>query len=150
VIKSDGGSTSYYQLPEGATELNDLIEHKKMSFALGNCFKACYRLGEKEGADLLYDLNKIVFFANRMIDQEKKRQAPTLKDWANHYRELVRKVAENTSLPVDPKPDPDLDLFAYWDESQMYRTERPKQNEKPDPCFVPHSFGILGNPRGVK
>lgn len=42
-IKSDGGSTSYYELPEGSKELNDLIEHKGMSFALGNIFKACYR-----------------------------------------------------------------------------------------------------------
>lgn len=37
---SDGGSTSYYELPAGATELNDLIEHKGMSFTLGNIFKA--------------------------------------------------------------------------------------------------------------
>lgn len=266
MIKSDGGSTSYYELPEGAKELQDLIEYRNMSYSLGNVFKACYRLGEKEGADLLYDLNKIVFFANRMIDQEKKRQegykvgqvtedgvlkniviapkepvptrakdkaksvrdqwrftevfneplqgntpddiakrerldkeaqkawenfwnaAPksikptiryatkeeqkaaiervlarhdlsdprwdddykdpsklvikpntypqydtsewsdvsTFKEWADSYRELVRKVAENTSLPTDLKPNPDLDLFAYWDESQMYRTEDTK------------------------
>jgi len=61
-IKSDGGSTSYYELPEGASELNDLIEHKGMSFALGNIFKACYRFGEKDAASQLYDLNKIIFF----------------------------------------------------------------------------------------
>ncbi|WP_247877609.1 hypothetical protein [Brucella pituitosa] len=65
-IKSDGGSTSYYELPEGASELNDLIEHKGMSFALGNIFKACYRFGEKDAASRLYDLNKIVFFAERL------------------------------------------------------------------------------------
>ena len=73
LIKSDGGSTSYYELPEGATELNDLIEHKRMSFALGNIFKACYRLGQKDSADRLYDLNKIVYFANRLIQLEKKK-----------------------------------------------------------------------------
>ncbi len=65
-VKSDGGSTSYYELPEGATELNDLIEHKAMGFARGNVFKAAYRLGEKDGATTLYDLNKIIFFAERM------------------------------------------------------------------------------------
>jgi len=65
-IKSDGGSTSYYHLPEGASELNDLIEHKDMSFALGNIFKACYRFGEKDAASRLYDLNKIIFFAERL------------------------------------------------------------------------------------
>jgi hypothetical protein len=65
-IASDGGSTSYYTLPEGATELNDLIEAKGMGFALGNIFKACYRMGEKSTADLMYDLNKITFFAERL------------------------------------------------------------------------------------
>jgi len=33
-----------------------------MSFARGNLFKACYRLGEKEGVDVRYDLNKMKFF----------------------------------------------------------------------------------------
>lgn len=63
---SDGGSTSYYELPASATELNDLIEHKQMSFALGNIFKACYRFGEKDAASRLYDLNKIIYFAGRL------------------------------------------------------------------------------------
>ncbi len=65
-VISDGGSTSYYELPQGANELNDLIEHKRMSFALGNIFKACYRFGEKDAASRLYDLNKIIFFAERL------------------------------------------------------------------------------------
>lgn len=72
-IKSDGGSTSYYELPEDASELNDLIEHKRMPFALGNIFKACYRLGEKDGADVDYDLNKIIYFANRLKALNSKR-----------------------------------------------------------------------------
>ena len=67
--KSDGGSSNYYKIPKGATELNDLIEHKQMSFALGNIFKACYRLGDKEGTNLQYDLNKIIYFAQRLKDQ---------------------------------------------------------------------------------
>jgi hypothetical protein len=33
-----------------------------MSKSRGDIFKACYRLGEKDGADLLYDLNKMEFF----------------------------------------------------------------------------------------
>lgn len=67
-VKSDGGSTSYYQLPPGAAELIDLIEHKKMDFATGNIFKAVYRLGEKEGSDAAYDLRKIIFFARRKLE----------------------------------------------------------------------------------
>lgn len=70
-IKSNGGSTSYYKLPPGATELNDLIEYKRMNFALGNIFKACYRLGEKSGTDIEYDLNKIEYFVGRLRKQIK-------------------------------------------------------------------------------
>jgi len=66
---SDGWSTSYYELPEEATELQDLIEYKRMNFAVGNIFKAAYRLGSKVGQDEIYDLNKIIWFAKR----EKKR-----------------------------------------------------------------------------
>lgn len=66
---SDGGSTSYYKFPEGVTELFDLINHRNMNFAIGNIFKACYRMGEKEGIDDIYDLKKIIF----MAEQELKR-----------------------------------------------------------------------------
>lgn len=76
---SDGGSTSYYRLPERATELNDLIEHKSMSFALGNIFKACYRFGEKDGASRIYDLNKIIYFAERLRALEQKKLENTQK-----------------------------------------------------------------------
>lgn len=60
-----GGSTpSQYGIPEGATDLQDLIESRDMSFAVGNIFKACYRLGTKN--DDLYEINKIIWFANRL------------------------------------------------------------------------------------
>ena len=65
-IASDGLSTDYYKLPAHAQELRHLISHKGMSFARGNVFKACYRLGEKAGVDALYDINKIIFFAEEM------------------------------------------------------------------------------------
>jgi len=71
-VKSDGSSTDYYQLPEGAKDLLDLIEHKKMSFGIGNIFKACYRLGEKDGIDAAYDLRKIIFFAQRALERIEK------------------------------------------------------------------------------
>ena len=67
-IKSDGGSTTYFDLPEHATELRHLISYKSMSKARGDVFKACYRLGEKEGTDVLYDLNKMKFFVEDLIE----------------------------------------------------------------------------------
>lgn len=67
-FSSDGGSSDYYKLPAHASELRHLISYKGMSFARGNIFKALYRLGEKEGVGLEYDLKKIKFFAEEMLD----------------------------------------------------------------------------------
>ena len=50
-------------------ELQDLIEHRSMNFAVGNIFKACYRLGTKN--DNMYDLNKIKWFVEREIARVK-------------------------------------------------------------------------------
>ncbi len=62
-----GWSTDYYELPEGASELQDLIEHRGMNFAIGNIFKAAYRMGLKDKTDREYDLNKIIWFAQREL-----------------------------------------------------------------------------------
>ncbi len=67
---NDGGSTpEQYALPEDATELQDLIEYREMNFAIGNIFKACYRLGVCKHSDVLRDLNKILWFAQRELDR---------------------------------------------------------------------------------
>lgn len=62
---NNGGSTDYYKLPENTTDLQDLIEYRNMNFAIGNIFKACYRLGEKDKQRTIYDINKIIWFAER-------------------------------------------------------------------------------------
>jgi hypothetical protein len=67
-VKSDGGSTSYYELPAHASELRHLISYKGMSNSRGDIFKACYRLGEKEGDSVIYDLKKIKFFAEDLLE----------------------------------------------------------------------------------
>ena len=71
-IKSDGGPSEYYDFPEGCNTLNDLIEYKSMSFAQGNIFKAAYRMGGKSDITLEYDLNKIKYYADRMLSIIKK------------------------------------------------------------------------------
>lgn len=70
--KPDGWSSDYYKLPENPKELQDLIEYRNMNFAIGNVFKACWRLGEKPGVDELYDLNKMRWFVEREIERVKK------------------------------------------------------------------------------
>jgi len=70
---SDGSIGKYYDFPEGSTTLNDLIEYKGMSFAQGNIFKAAYRLGNKDGITLEYDLKKIQYYADRLLKQLEKQ-----------------------------------------------------------------------------
>jgi len=66
-----GGSTpSQYGLPEDAKEIQDLIEHRGMNFAIGNIFKAAYRLGHCDHSDTARDLRKIIWFAQRELDRQ--------------------------------------------------------------------------------
>ena len=90
---SNGGSTpKQYGIPAGATELQDLIEYRDMNFAIGNIFKACYRLGTKN--DALYEMNKVLWFAER----ERDRLAGVLDnivDWRGD--DSVSRLLENAS-----------------------------------------------------
>lgn len=45
-VRGNGGSTSYYDLPIGATDLGHLIKHKKMEHGIGEAFCALYRLND--------------------------------------------------------------------------------------------------------
>jgi len=66
---SDGSTASYYELPDGAAELQDLISYKNMNAQIGEVFRACYRMGEASHSDELRDAKKIRFY----IDAEIKR-----------------------------------------------------------------------------
>jgi hypothetical protein len=86
-----GSSVSYYrvhvehptspELPAYTAECNDIIEALGMTFAEGNAFKAIWRrcaartLGlAKDGyRDGLYDAEKVRFFGDRMVAQEKRK-----------------------------------------------------------------------------
>jgi hypothetical protein len=65
-----GGSTPHqYGLPQGATELQDLIEYREMNFSMGNIFKACYRTGACDHSSRQRDLRKIIWFAQRELNR---------------------------------------------------------------------------------
>lgn len=66
---SDGSTASYYELPDGAAELQDLISHKNMNAQVGEIFRAAYRYGESSHSDELRDAKKIRFY----VDAEIKR-----------------------------------------------------------------------------
>ena len=66
---SDGSTASYYELPKGAKELQDLISHRNMNAQIGEILRACYRYGSAPHSDQLRDAKKIKFY----IDAEIKR-----------------------------------------------------------------------------
>lgn len=69
---SDGSTASYYELPNNAKELQDLISHKNMNAQIGEIFRACYRYGEVSHSDTLRDAKKIKFYAEAEIKRLEK------------------------------------------------------------------------------
>ena len=67
LVKSDGSTASYYQLPAGASELQHLISHRDMNAQIGEIFRACYRYGQASHSDQLRDAKKILFYANAEV-----------------------------------------------------------------------------------
>ena len=64
---SDGSSASYYELPEGASELQDLISHRNMNAQDGEIFRAIYRKGRASHSDELRDAKKVLFYAQAEV-----------------------------------------------------------------------------------
>lgn len=83
-----GGPVNYYKvhvahpttLPEAYdAEANDIIESLGLTFAEGNLFKAIWRMAadrngkKKKGNNSVYDAEKLCFFAERVLVQEKAK-----------------------------------------------------------------------------
>ena len=64
---SDGSTADYYELPAGATELQDLISHRDMNSQIGEIFRACYRYGIVSHSGKLRDAKKIRFYAEAEV-----------------------------------------------------------------------------------
>jgi len=69
---SDGSTASYYELPKGATELQDLISHLNLNSQIGEIFRACYRYGRAKHSPQLRDAKKILFYAQAEVARLEK------------------------------------------------------------------------------
>ncbi|NYT45113.1 hypothetical protein H0A64_09795 [Alcaligenaceae bacterium] len=69
---SDGSTASYYELPEGATELQHLIGHRNMNAQIGEIFRACYRYGIVAHSPQVRDIKKIIFYAKAELERLEK------------------------------------------------------------------------------
>lgn len=82
-VTSDGSTASYYELPRGAKELQDLISHRNMNAQIGEIFRACYRMGRAAHSDELRDAKKILFYAKAEVARLEALQAATAKQLDN-------------------------------------------------------------------
>lgn len=69
---SDGSTASYYELPEGATELQHLISYRNMNAQIGEIFRACYRMGLVSHSPNIRDVKKIIFYAQAELERLEK------------------------------------------------------------------------------
>jgi hypothetical protein len=70
--KSDGSTADYYELPEGARELQDLISHRNLNAQDGEMFRAIYRKGRASHSDELRDARKVLFYAMAEVKRLEK------------------------------------------------------------------------------
>lgn len=150
-----GGSTNYYKVeiknPTTAeqpymAECNDIIEALNMSFAEGNIIKAIWRMAAgrmnngKPGTSYLYDAEKIEFYIQRILKNERTEDVLELEDlWVHNNLE-----AKIVTPPegVEPTIDGAVEFL-----SRMAKTEgsifpagsapllatKPNRRPKPDP-----------------
>lgn len=72
---SDGSTADYYELPSGATQLQDLISHRNLNAQDGEIFRAVYRKGRASHSDELRDARKVLFYAKAEVSRLEKLQA---------------------------------------------------------------------------
>lgn len=71
-LTSDGSTASYYELPEGATELQHLISYKNMNGQVAEAFRSLYRFGESSHSSRIRDAKKVIFYMQAEIERIKK------------------------------------------------------------------------------
>lgn len=80
---SNGATAGYYELPAGATQLQDLISDRDMNAQIGEVFRACYRYGRVSHSDKIRDAKKILFYAQAEVKR-------------------LEMLAEEVMAPADP------------------------------------------------
>tara|TARA_R110000772_G_scaffold5454_8_gene19545 strand:+ start:7611 stop:7922 length:312 start_codon:yes stop_codon:yes gene_type:complete len=96
-VKSDGGGgANYYDLPKGAKQLQDLIEYRNMNGSVKDIFKACYRMGMKDGHDDEYDARKMSYYSLRELGRILGR-----KDYLDLADEVIGHQHEHLDVELE-------------------------------------------------
>lgn len=95
---SDGSTADYYELPAGATELQDLISHRNLNAQDGEIFRAIYRKGRASHSDELRDARKVLFYALAEVKRlEKLAATPTAFGQQNMIDPADVEISEQTA-----------------------------------------------------
>jgi hypothetical protein len=101
---SDGSTASYYELPKGCTELQDLISHRNLNAQDGEMFRAIYRKGRASHSDELRDAKKVLFYAHAEVERLEQingglKKAATVS--ADHFDQSLAKYNAVASTMVE-------------------------------------------------
>jgi hypothetical protein len=69
---SDGSTADYYKLPDGSTQLQNLISYRNMNAQLGEIFRACYLYGLVKHSPKIRDIKKIIYYATAELERLEK------------------------------------------------------------------------------
>lgn len=62
VEANDGSTATYYELPHGATQLQDLISFKNMNAQVGEAFRSLYRYDDCPHSDKARNCRKVIYY----------------------------------------------------------------------------------------
>lgn len=141
--KSDGSTADYYVLPEGATQLQDLISHRDMNSQIGEIFRACYRYGIVSHSDKMRDAKKIRFYAQAEVERLEKLAASEQCGQLEAKEEAEEVWKESPDSATHYIPDDEDHYAAFWR----------KDGDKFVECWIVDPTGGLTyskNPTGYK
>ena len=115
LLKSDGSTAKYYELPKDATELYHLIIHKNMNGQIAEIFRACYRYGEVEYSSELRDVRKMRAYADQEI--ERLENIELQEKWTEHQERKEGFKNELVSKPWDD-PSKTKEEIAFYNQCQ--------------------------------
>lgn len=98
---SNGSTASYYQLPQGATQLQDLISDRNMNAQDGEIFRAIYRKGRASPSDELRDARKVLFYAEAEVKRLEKLQGPHSVADLVEFNRIRAEASRMLRVPLD-------------------------------------------------
>lgn len=138
--RSDGASADYYVLPEGATQLQDLISHRDMNSQIGEIFRACYRYGIVSHSDKMRDAKKIRFYAQAEVERLEKLAASEQCGQLEAQKEAASNLPDGYSWNDAPEG---FDWLATDKEGAFWFATEPVKKENSDSWKWPGSKSMI-------